>query len=228
MGVMVSAYIRAIFHLSIYSLTEARIRWYADVHQSKGWKTAVPDRDTNTARYRTLDPRLSPALLASFPAYEFLRRLTKGYQTRGPPPEQIYEDPRNSSLLVWIGAPGKGQLYPRDMASVSPWDSSVQGGDAAWEGIRVTRGKILLLEKHLRRLFKSAKALGFENVHSAEEVTEAISRTLAANGMRDGAHMRLTLTVGRMHGLLGACALLQYRSLSIFASHREARNAPVV
>jgi len=79
---------------------------------------------------------------------------------------------------------------------VSPWDSSVQGGDAAWEGLRVYRGKILSLDKHLRRLFKSAKALGFDNVHTQEEIKEAIFRTLAANGMRDAAHMRLTLTRG--------------------------------
>ena len=62
-------------------------------------------------------------------------------------------------------------------------------------GIRIYRGKILSLDKHLRRLDKSAKALGFENVHSKDEIVEAIFRTLAANGMRDGAHMRLTLTV---------------------------------
>jgi branched-subunit amino acid aminotransferase/4-amino-4-deoxychorismate lyase len=82
------------------------------------------------------------------------------------------------------------------MAGVNPWDSSVQGGDAAWEGLRVYRGKILSLERHLRRLFKSAKALGFQNVHTKSQVMEAIFRTLAANGMRDGAHMRLTLTRG--------------------------------
>jgi branched-subunit amino acid aminotransferase/4-amino-4-deoxychorismate lyase len=72
----------------------------------------------------------------------------------------------------------------------------VQGGDATWEGIRMYRGKILSLEKHLKRLFKSAKALGFENMHTKEEIVEAIFRVLAANGMRDGAHMRLTLTRG--------------------------------
>jgi branched-subunit amino acid aminotransferase/4-amino-4-deoxychorismate lyase len=115
---------------------------------------------------------------------------------RGPPSKKIYEDPRNELLLVWIGAPGRGRLLPRDMAGVSPWDSSVQGGDACWEGIRVYRGRILSLDKHLRRLFRSAKGLGFENVHTKEEVTEAIFRTLAANGMRDHAHMRLTLTRG--------------------------------
>jgi branched-subunit amino acid aminotransferase/4-amino-4-deoxychorismate lyase len=82
------------------------------------------------------------------------------------------------------------------MAKVSPWDSSVQGGDGAWEGIRVYRGRILSLDKHLRRLSRSAKALGFQNVHTKEQITEAIFKTLAVNGMRDHAHMRLTLTRG--------------------------------
>jgi branched-subunit amino acid aminotransferase/4-amino-4-deoxychorismate lyase len=60
----------------------------------------------------------------------------------------------------------------------------------------VYNGKILSLDKHLRRLQRSAKALGYENVHTTQEITEAIFQTLAANGMRDGAHMRLTLTRG--------------------------------
>ena len=48
----------------------------------------------------------------------------------------------------------------------------------------------------MNRLYRSAKALGFENMHSRSDITEAIFRVLAANGMRDGAHMRLTLTRG--------------------------------
>ena len=113
-----------------------------------------------------------------------------------------YEDPRNADLLVYVGAKKQaaanhaGCIKPRDMAGLSPWDSSVQGGDGAWEGLRVYRGKILSLDKHLRRLIKSGKALGFEHVHTEEEITQAIFHTLAANGMRDGAHMRLTLTRG--------------------------------
>jgi protein-lysine N-methyltransferase EEF2KMT len=188
--------------------------WYSDVHQSTGWnvKTTTPDDYGASGRYRTLNPKLLPALDASFPAYQFLMRQTRAYRERRRPAQQKpgssedipkktshYEDPRNANLLVWIGAPGGGRggcLMPREMASVSPWDSSVQGGDAAWEGLRVYRGKILSLEKHLKRLFHSAKALGFENVHSKDEIIEAIFRTLAANGMRDGAHMRLTLTRG--------------------------------
>lgn len=167
--------------------------WYGDVHKSSGW-SRVSSYGSN--RYRVLNPEYMAALRASYPAYEFLRSLTRRYNSRGPPPCQIYEDARNEHILVWIGAPGRGRIIPRDLAGVSPWDSSVQGGDATWEGIRVYRGKILSLDKHLRRLFKSAKALGFENIHTKEEIVEAIFRVLAANGMRDGAHMRLTLSRG--------------------------------
>jgi hypothetical protein len=188
--------------------------WYSDVHNSDGWpqpsKTDVDNGEEAATypasydggkvktKYRTMDPTLLPALKASLPAYDFLKSLTHGYQARGPPLETLYEDARNANLLVWIGAPHRGRLLQRDMAGVSPWDSAVQGGDACWEGIRVYRGKILSLERHLRRLFNSAKALGFDPslTHTKAEVIDAIFRTLAANGMRDNAHMRLTLTRG--------------------------------
>jgi protein-lysine N-methyltransferase EEF2KMT len=177
--------------------------WYQDVHKSTGWKLQpfASNLDygmTHNHRYRSLHPSLLPALRSSWPAYQFLITLTRGYQNRGPPASQIYEDSRNQELLVYIGAKGQkgGCIIPREMARVSPWDSSVQGGDAAWEGLRVYRGKILSLDKHLRRLQRSAKALGFENVHSSDEITHALFQVLAANGMRDGAHVRLTLTRG--------------------------------
>jgi protein-lysine N-methyltransferase EEF2KMT len=173
--------------------------WYADVHKSTGWARpgiSPPATTTANSRYRTVNPGYMTALRASFSAYEYLKSLTRRYRARGPAPAEIYEDPRNEHVLVYIGAPGRGRIVPRDLAGVSPFDSSVQGGDAAWEGLRVYRGKILSLDKHLRRLFKSAKALGFERMHTKEEVVEAIFQVLAANGMRDGAHMRLTLTRG--------------------------------
>lgn len=150
------------------------------------------DGDDSTQKlYRIVPTELLPALRASMPAYEFLQTCTNRYKLRGKP---IYEDERNAHALVWVGAPGYGRILPRDLAKISPFDSSVQGGDATWEGIRIYRGKILSLEKHLKRLFRSAKALGFENVHTKDEIIDAIFQTLAANQMRDSAHMRLTLT----------------------------------
>ena len=89
-----------------------------------------------------------------------------------------------------------GELVPRAKAKVSVFDSSVQGGDAVWEGLRVYKGRIAALDGHLQRLQNSAKALLFESVPSTDEVRDAIFKTLDANGMRDESHIRLTLTRG--------------------------------
>lgn len=101
-------------------------------------------------------------------------------------------DPRNAEIMVHVG----GELLPRREAKVSVFDSSVQGGDAVWEGLRVYDGGIFRLEAHLDRLEASARALAFEGVPAREEIVAAIVETLDANGMRDGAHVRLTLTRG--------------------------------
>jgi branched-chain amino acid aminotransferase len=101
-------------------------------------------------------------------------------------------DERNRDLIVSVA----GKLTHRDEARVSPFDSAVQGGDAVWEGLRLTNGRIFALEEHLARLRRSAHALAFASVPSDAEMTEEIRRTLAANEMRDGVHIRLTLTRG--------------------------------
>jgi len=101
-------------------------------------------------------------------------------------------DPRNNDLVVNVN----GELVHRDRARVSPFDSAVQGGDAVWEGLRLYDGRIFRLTEHLDRLRASAQALAFESIPSHEAITAEIRRTLAANAMRDGVHIRLTLTRG--------------------------------
>jgi branched-chain amino acid aminotransferase len=101
-------------------------------------------------------------------------------------------DERNRNLIVNVA----GRLRHRDEAGVSPFDSVVQGGDAVWEGLRLYQGRIFRLEQHLARLQRSARALGFEQIPSDPEITAEIRRTLAANGMTDNVHIRLTLTRG--------------------------------
>jgi len=101
-------------------------------------------------------------------------------------------DERNLNLIVNIN----GQLVHRDKAGVSPFDSAVQGGDAVWEGLRLYDGRIFKLHEHLDRLERSAQALSFAEIPPREKIVEEIKRTLAANRMTNGVHIRLTLTRG--------------------------------
>src|SRR6516162_6670022 len=99
---------------------------------------------------------------------------------------------KNRDLIVNIN----GRLVHRDQAGVSPFDSVVQGGDAVWEGLRLYNGRMFKLIEHLDRLRSSALALAFAQIPSHEEIIEQIRRTVAANQMHDGVHIRLTLTRG--------------------------------
>ena len=101
-------------------------------------------------------------------------------------------DPRNAELYIWVN----GELKSRDEAKISVFDSSVQGGDAVWEGLRVYQGRIADFKSHLDRLFASAHAMAFEGVPTRAEVRHAVFETLKANEMQDGVHVRLTLTRG--------------------------------
>ncbi|MDX1532503.1 MAG: aminotransferase class IV [Rhodothermales bacterium] len=101
-------------------------------------------------------------------------------------------DERNRDLLVNIN----GDLVHRDRAGVSPFDSVVQGGDGVWEGLRLYDGRIFRLTEHLDRLRDSARALAFTEIPNHGTLKAELRRTLEANGMTDGVHIRLTLTRG--------------------------------
>ena len=101
-------------------------------------------------------------------------------------------DPRNKNIKIYVN----GKLYPRDEAKISVFDSVVQGGDAVWEGLRVYKGGVFCLERHLQRLHDSAHALLFENIPPFTKIKEALFTTLNANQMDDEVHIRLTLTRG--------------------------------
>lgn len=101
-------------------------------------------------------------------------------------------NPKNENIQVWVG----DQLYHRNDAKVSVFDSTVQGGDAVWEGSRLYKEGILHLDKHIDRLFASAKALAFDHIPTREFVKDAIKQTLEANGMTEDTLMRITLSRG--------------------------------
>jgi branched-chain amino acid aminotransferase len=101
-------------------------------------------------------------------------------------------DERNRDLLISVN----GVLRHRDEPHVSALDSVVQGGDAVWEGLRVYDGRVFRLTEHLARMRRSATALAFASIPTDEEITAAIAAALTANSMRDGVHIRVTLTRG--------------------------------
>lgn len=101
-------------------------------------------------------------------------------------------NPKNADIQVYIG----GKLYHRSEAKVSVLDSTVQGGDAVWEGLRVYGGRIFSLDLHIDRMISSAKAMAFSDIPDRAYIKEAIFKTLEANGMRDETHIRMTLSRG--------------------------------
>src|SRR3954467_10594007 len=102
------------------------------------------------------------------------------------------DDPRNTSILIWVN----GDLLPRDQAVVSVFDSGFVLGDGVWEGLRVSGGHPVFVERHLDRLFEGAHALMLDIGMTREELTAAIYETLRANEMTDGVHVRLMVTRG--------------------------------
>ncbi len=105
---------------------------------------------------------------------------------------EYQDDPRNSAILIDIN----GELFPRDEARVSVFDSGFVLGDGVWEGLRVHHGKIAFLDRHLERLYDGAKALDMEMEVTAEQLGKRLYHLLDKNDMREGVHIRLIVSRG--------------------------------
>ncbi len=102
------------------------------------------------------------------------------------------DDPRNEQVLVWMD----GRLVPRQEARVSVFDSGFVLGDGVWEGLRLMQGRLVSLDRHLDRLWEGATAIALDIGMTRQALVQALHDTLAANGMHDGAHLRLMVTRG--------------------------------
>jgi len=105
--------------------------------------------------------------------------------------QDFAEDPRNADVLIYVD----GALVRREDAKVSIFDAGFTMGDGVWEGLRLHRGRLLFLEAHLDRLMAGAAKIRMAGLERAA-VEDALTRTLEANGMTDGAHLRLMVTRG--------------------------------
>ncbi len=102
------------------------------------------------------------------------------------------DDQRNASILISIN----GEMFPRDDAKVSVFDSGFMLGDGVWEGIRLHKGRLLFLEAHMERLYEGAKAIDMDIGLSPAEMVARIDEVLAANDMDTDVHIRLMVTRG--------------------------------
>jgi len=109
-----------------------------------------------------------------------------------PGTQDFQADPRNAEALIYLN----GQLVRRPDAKVSLFDGGFVVGDGVWEGLRLHRGALLFLDEHLDRLYWGAGRIRLDIGLDRDALVREISRTLEANGMQDGVHIRLMVTRG--------------------------------
>lgn len=92
----------------------------------------------------------------------------------------------NESKYVWMD----GELVEYEKASVPFLTSALHYGQAVFEGIRCYKTDkgpaVFRLKEHMERLVNSARILGFRSLpYTAEELAEAVKKTISANGFED-------------------------------------------
>ena len=101
-------------------------------------------------------------------------------------------DDRNSHINIYVN----GSFFSRNEAKISVFDSGYLVGDGIWEGIRLTKGRLVFLEEHLNRLWQAAKSTSINLPFSKEELKSIIYQTTEKNSMEDGVHVRVMITRG--------------------------------
>jgi branched-chain amino acid aminotransferase len=109
-----------------------------------------------------------------------------------PGSQDFAADPRNAHAKIYLN----GELVARRDAKVSLFDGGFVVGDGVWEGLRLHKGALLFLDRHLDRLYWGAGKIRLDIGLDREALTAAIRHTLRANGMQDGVHLRLMVTRG--------------------------------
>ena len=101
-------------------------------------------------------------------------------------------NPKNKDIFININ----GELFHRNKAKISVFDSGFLLGDGVWEGIRLHQSKLVFIEDHLDRLYASAKGISLDISYTKEEVINQINSVLNRNNMNDDVHIRLIISRG--------------------------------
>jgi branched-chain amino acid aminotransferase len=101
-------------------------------------------------------------------------------------------DERNKDILIYVN----GELFKREEAKISVFDSGYLVGDGIWEAMRLHNGVLVFLDLHLDRLWAASKSVGMDLKMDRAELTQEIWKVLNANEMHDHVHVRVMVTRG--------------------------------
>jgi len=93
-----------------------------------------------------------------------------------------------------------GKLVPKAKACVSVFDHGLLYGDGVFEGIRSYNNRVFMLDEHIDRLYRSARAIALDIPIKKEKMADAVVKTCKANAVSNG-YIRLVVTRGE--GTLG-------------------------
>lgn len=93
--------------------------------------------------------------------------------------------------VVWID----GKYYDRTNAMISVYDHGLLYGDGVFEGIRVYNRRVFRLDRHLDRLFASAKAIWLDIPMAVGDMARMVTEAVGKSGLQD-AYLRLVVTRG--------------------------------
>ena len=101
-------------------------------------------------------------------------------------------DHRNEAVLIYVN----GELFARNEAKISVFDSGYLVGDGIWEALRLHDGILVFQDEHLDRLWTAAATIGMDLKMTKPELIAEVWKTLNANDMHDGVHVRFMVTRG--------------------------------
>jgi len=96
-----------------------------------------------------------------------------------------------SELKIYLN----GKIVKKEEAKISVFDHGLLYGDGVFEGIRAYNGRVFRLDKHIDRLYNSAKVIMLKIPLTKKELVNAILKTLRANKLKD-AYIRVVVTRG--------------------------------
>ena len=112
------------------------------------------------------------------------------------------QDDRNEKILIYVN----GELFPRNEAKISVFDSGYLVGDGIWEAVRLHDNVLVFLDEHLNCLWQAAATVGMDMKTTRQDLTDKIWYTLKANEMHDGVHVRFMITCGTKKNTIAGSA----------------------